>query len=406
MSSKQFAGLRKAIERQAARLGFDLLGVTTPDPPPHYDVFTSWLAAGRHGEMAYLAEQRSLLRRADPRQSLPECRSILVLGARYSPSIFPAQTTLGENPLKGKVSAYAWGADYHQALATRLETLVDFIETQVGTPVPNSWYTDTGPLLERDLAQRAGLGWIGKNTCLINPRLGSYFFLAEILLGLDLPADPAFVFDRCGACTRCLKACPTSCILSDRTIDARRCLSYLTIELKGSVPDELRPLAGAWVFGCDICQQVCPWNIRFASPPALPAPPVLLAPPPIPTAIPEFAARPGVPQPDLLQELALSADQFSRKFKDSPVKRARRDGYLRNVAVALGSLGLPAAVPALAQALSSDAAPLVRSHAAWALGQVGGSAALQALVAAAQTEPDAGVFSEIHSAETRLRLAG
>jgi epoxyqueuosine reductase len=406
MSSEQFAVLRQAIERQASHLGFDLLGVTTPDPPPHYDVFTSWLAAGRHGEMAYLAAERSLVRRADPRQILPECRSILVLGARYSPSIFPVYSGLGKVPVTGKVAAYAWGADYHEVLATRLKALVDFIEAQVGTPVPNRWYTDTGPLLERDLAQRAGLGWIGKNTCLINPHLGSYFFLAEILLGLDLPGDPPFIFDRCGACTRCLQACPTSCILPDRTIDARRCLSYLTIELKGSVPPELRPLAGEWVFGCDICQQVCPWNIRFAATPVLSAPPALLAPPSIPIALPEFAARPGVPQPDLLQELALSTDQFSCKFKDSPVKRARRGGYLRNVAVTLGSLGLPAAVSALAQSLAGDPEPLVRSHAAWALGQLGGSEALQALSASARVETDADVLREIQSAETRLRLAG
>ena len=394
MSSEQFTVLRQAIQDQARGLGFDLVGVTTPAPPLHLEVFKNWLSAGRHGEMGYLATERSLVRRADPRQILSECRSILVLGARYSPSVFPAQPVLEDAPVTGKLAAYAWGADYHTALATRLQALVHFIDAQVDAPVPNRWYTDTGPLLERDLAQRAGLGWIGKNTCLINPDLGSYFFLAEILLGLDLPGDPPFLFDRCGACTRCLQACPTGCILPDRTIDARRCLSYLTIELKGSIPPELRPLAGEWVFGCDICQQVCPWNIRFAASPSLPA------------ALPEFTALAGVPQPDLLQEVALTADQFSRKFKDSPVKRLRRGGYIRNVAVTLGSLGFPAAVPALAQALSCDPNPLVRSHAAWALGQLGGSPALQALSAAARIETDAEVLSEIHAAMTRLRLAG
>jgi len=393
MIAEQSTGLRQAIERQARRLGFDLLGVTTPEPPPHYDVFSNWLSAGRYGEMTYLAAERSRARRADPSLVLRECRSILVLGARYSSSIFPGRSSLGQTPLSGKVAAYAWGADYHKALATRLKALVDFIEIQVGRSVPNRCYTDTGPLLERDLAQRAGLGWIGKNTCLINPRLGSYFLLAEILLGLDLPAEAPFIFDRCGACTRCLQACPTGCILPDRTIDARRCLSYLTIELKASVSAELRPLAGEWVFGCDICQQVCPWNICFAAPLATP------------TAIAEFAVRPGVPQPDLLQELTLTADQFSRKFKDSPVKRAQRGGYLRNVAVVLGSLGLPAAVPALAQALSGDPEPLVRSHAAWALGQLGGDTTLQVLSAASRVETDVAVLSEIQSAVSRLRRA-
>jgi epoxyqueuosine reductase len=394
MAPEQSAGLRQAIEEQARRLGFDLLGVTTPDPPPHYDVFNNWLSEGRHGEMGYLATERSLVRRADPRQILPECRSILVLGARYASSVFPAPLGLGETAVKGKVAAYAWGADYHEVLASRLKALVDFIEAQVGAPLPNRWYTDTGPLLERDLAQRAGLGWIGKNTCLINPHLGSYFFLAEVLLGLDLLADAPFIFDRCGACTRCLQACPTGCILPDRTIDARRCLSYLTIELKGLIPLELRPLVGEWVFGCDICQQVCPWNVRFAASSSM-----------LP-AITEFSARSGLPQPELVQELSLSAGEFSRKFKGSPVKRARRDGYLRNVAVALGSLGFAAGIPALAGALSGDPAPLVRGHAAWALGRLGGKEALQALEAAARTETDAEVMKEISSTMTRFRLAG
>jgi len=247
--------------------------------------------------------------------------------------------------------------------------------------------------LERDLAQRAGLGWIGKNTCLINPRLGSYFFLAEILLGLDLPADPPFILDRCGACIRCLQACPTGCILPDRTIDARRCISYLTIELKGSIPPELRPLVGEWVFGCDICQQVCPWNIRFAALSSLPV------------GLSEFSARPGVPRPVLAQELGLSADQFNAKFKDSPVKRAHRAGYLRNVAVALGGVDSPVGVPALVRALTGDPAALVRSHAAWALGYLGGRAALQALTAAALTERDGEVLAEIGIAQARLRSA-
>jgi epoxyqueuosine reductase len=394
MSTEQSANLRQEIEVQARRLGFDLVGVTTPEAPTHFEVYKNWLAAGRHGEMDYLATDRSLVRRADPRQILPECRSILVLGARYSPSVFPAQagSPLGASAVTGKVAAYAWGADYHDVLATRLKILVSFIEAQVGAPLPNRWYTDTGPLLERELAQRAGLGWIGKNTCLINPHSGSYLFLAEILLALDLPADDPFIFDRCGRCTRCLQACPTGCILPDRTIDARRCLSYLTIELKGCMPAELRPGVGEWVFGCDICQQVCPWNVRSVASPSAPA------------AMREFLARPGVPQPELMQELALSGEQFSRKFTDSAVRRTRRSGYLRNVAVALGSLGFPAAVPALARALSDDPEPLVRSHAAWALGQLGGSAALRALSSAARSEIEAEVLKEIGSAQSRLSL--
>jgi epoxyqueuosine reductase len=280
------------------------------------------------------------------------------------------------------VASYAWGEDYHEVLAQRLRLLVDFIETHVGGPVPNRWYTDTGPVLERDLAQRAGLGWIGKNTCLINPRQGSYFLLAEILLGLELEPDSPFLPDYCGSCTRCIDACPTGCILPDRTLNARRCISYLTIELNGAIPDDLRLQMGEWVFGCDVCQQVCPWNARFASPQGDPA----------------FAPRPGVASPDLIDELALTPQAFNHKFKGSPLKRAKRRGYLRNAAVVLGARADPAAIPALAAALSQDPEPLVRRHAAWALGRMDNEAARQALISALEHEADGTVRSEIQEA--------
>jgi epoxyqueuosine reductase len=384
--------LTEKIKSEAYRLGFQLVGVTTSDPPPHLAVFESWLAAGRQGEMGYLATERARQRRADPRQILPECRSILVLAARY-----PAPEYLsyleeeagqeGEpgNPNSGssqRVAAYAWGEDYHEVFPERLRALVAFIEAQVGHPIPNRWYTDTGPILERDLAQRAGLGWIGKNTCLIHPQQGSYFLLAEILLGIELQPDAPFVADHCGSCTRCLDACPTACILPDRTIDASRCISYLTIELKGPIPAELRPPMGEWIFGCDVCQQVCPWNERFAAPQGDLA----------------FAPRPGVPPPELSRELSLTPQEFNRKFKGSPVKRTRRRGYLRNVAVALGNLGDERAVPDLARALLEDLEPLVRGHAAWALGQIGGEPARQTLEEALRLETDLYVLAEIRAA--------
>jgi len=363
--------LTQSVKDEARRLGFILAGVTTPDPPLHLDVFLDWLAQGRHGDMVYLASGRSRQRRSDPPQILPECRSILVLAVPYPSN--PTAVEIGKN---GKVASYAWGADYHDVLPERLKSLVAFIETQAGTPVPHRWYTDTGPLLERDLAQRSGLGWIGKNTCLINPRRGSYFLLAEILLGIELVPDAPFTADRCGSCTRCLDACPTACILPDRTLDARRCISYLTIELKDAIPLELRPQAGQWVFGCDVCQQVCPWNQRFAPAEGDPA----------------FTPRCDIPAPNLLQELALTPEAFNRKFKGSPVKRAKRRGYLRNVAVALGNVyagtGDPQVVAALAEVLKSDPEPLVRRHAAWALGQVGGEVARLALAQAAEFESD------------------
>ncbi|HSF81086.1 MAG TPA: tRNA epoxyqueuosine(34) reductase QueG [Anaerolineales bacterium] len=383
--------LTHSIKAQAYRLGFQLVGVTTPEPPPHLSFYERWLAAGYHGEMAYLASERARQRRADPRLVLPGCQSILVLGVRYpSPE---SQPQLGDShpyrkTPRGQVASYAWGDDYHDALPVRLEALADFIAGQVGGPVAHRSYTDSGPLLERELAQRAGLGWIGKNTCLIHPRQGSYFLLAELLLDVELEPDPPFQADHCGSCTRCIEACPTGCILPDRTLDARRCISYLTIELKGAIPLQLRPRLGEWVFGCDICQQVCPWNRRFASPEGDPA----------------FAPRPGLPAPDLLAELALSQADFSRKFKGSPLKRARRRGYLRNVALALGNTlaegnaAGPAALPALAQVLQHDPEPLVRGHAAWAMGQIGGRAAREFLEHALEGEDDEGVREEIRAA--------
>lgn len=399
--------LTERIKAAARRLGFQLVGVTTPGPPPHFEVFQRWLEAGRHGEMGYLAAERSRLRRADPRRILPECRSILVLGMRYPSAGSPEalagreardrrlvglsgrarrrqgpEPSPGEGQPRGRVASYAWGQDYHDILLERLEALAARIQALAGGPFPWRAYTDTGPLLERDLAQRAGLGWIGKNTCLIHPALGSYFLLAELLLGIELEPDPPFLPDRCGSCTRCIEACPTDCILPDRTLDASRCLSYLTIELKGPIPTALRPLAGNWVFGCDVCQQVCPWNRRADE-----------------TAVePAFDARPGVPEPELVAELALSPDEYREKFKGSPLRRARRRGYLRNVAVALGNAGQAGAVPALARALLEEPEPLVRGHAAWALGEIGGEIARQALGEALAREQDPGVLEEICAA--------
>ncbi|HEY9153177.1 MAG TPA: tRNA epoxyqueuosine(34) reductase QueG, partial [Anaerolineales bacterium] len=231
--------LKQSILNESRRLGFLLAGVTTPEPPPHLPAFENWIRQGRQASMDYLADERSRARRADPRLILPECKSVLMLALPYAdPKAAPVIEK--DRGIEGKIASYAWGEDYHLAIPKKLEALVKFIEGQVGHSVPNRWYTDTGPMLERDLAQRAGLGWIGKNTCLINPRYGSYFLLAEILLGIELEPDPSFQTDQCGTCTRCIEACPTQCILDDRTIDARRCISYLTIELRENIPTELR----------------------------------------------------------------------------------------------------------------------------------------------------------------------
>jgi epoxyqueuosine reductase len=386
MSLQPVKALRQNVEAQARRLGFQLFGVTTPDPPPHLEVYTLWLEVGFHGEMAYLATERARQRRADPRLILPDCHSILVLGMRYpTPPSGERASPEDLGGLRGRVAAYAWGNDYHDVLVERIQTLVAYLEAEVGAPVPNRWYTDTGPLLERELAQRAGLGWIGKNTCLIDPQRGSYFLLAEVLLGIELEPDQPFAFDHCGSCSRCMEACPTNCILPDRRIDSQRCISYLTIELKGPIPLDLRPQTGDWVFGCDVCQQVCPWNERFAQAWGEPVDPA-------------FAPLPGLPRPDLIAALSLTPQAFNRRFKDSPLKRAKRRGYLRNVAVALGNLGDPVAAPPLAEAMLHDPEPLVRGHAAWALGRIGGKTARQALSRALHYEQDAYVLGEIHQA--------
>lgn len=295
--------------------------------------------------MKYLADESSRLRRADPKLILPECKSILVLAMPYN-SPLPCGEGSG---VRGRVAAYAWGDDYHDILPQKLKAIVTFIEDRIGHPIPNRYYTDTAPILERDLAQRAGLGWIGKNTCLINPRAGSYLLLAEILLGIELEPDPPFVTDHCGTCTRCIEACPTDCILPARILEARRCISCLTIELKGDIPEDLRPLMHDWIFGCDICQMVCPWN-RFA-----------------PQGDPVFADE--EPHHLLTEDLLLTPEEFNRRFERSPVKRAKRRGYLRNVAVALGNVGDERSLPALEQA-SKDHEPMVRRHAEWAMQQI------------------------------------
>jgi epoxyqueuosine reductase len=367
--------LKAAIRDEARRLGFILAGVTTPDPPPHLSAFENWLAQGRHASMHYLSTDRSRTHRADPSLILPGCKSILVLAIPYSkplssdqhaedaasrPSSIPppeardasSGSTGAGSDVRGRIASYALGDDYHLVLPERIKAIIAFIESQVGHPVSNRWYTDSGPVLERDLAQRAGLGWIGKNTCLINPKLGSYFLLAEIFLDLELEPDPPLTTDHCGTCTRCIDACPTDCILPDRTLDAGRCISYLTIELKDSIPPALRPLLDQSIFGCDICQAVCPWN-RFASPSGDPA----------------FGESSAFPQPVLAQDLKLTPAEFNRKFKDSPVRRAKRRGYLRNAAVALGNAGSAEDIPALEEALK-DPEPLVREHAAWAINAI------------------------------------
>jgi epoxyqueuosine reductase len=333
--------LTRFVKTEAHRLGFNLAGVTSPDPPPHLSTYENWLTLGRHADMGYLATERARERRADAHLILPECRSILALGIRYPAPNFAESAQ--EDNLTGRIAAYARGPDYHLVLPEKMEALVQVIQNRMGQTFPYHCYTDTGPVLERDLAQRAGLGWIGKNTCLINPHQGSYFLLAEILLGIELELDSPFTADRCGNCTRCIQACPTGCILPDRTLDAGRCISYLSIEMKSSIPEDLRPRMSNWVFGCDICQMVCPWN-RFSTS----------------EGDAFYSQNPLNVNPNLLEELALDVHAFNLKYKGSALMRTRRNRYLRNVIVALANNGYSEEKKQALRLLLEDPNPLIK----------------------------------------------
>ena len=338
--------LTSMIKDKAARLGFSLVGLTSADPPDRLDFFQHWLKSGYNASMDWIGSERSIERRSDPRKILPECQTILVVGCPY-----PAPKG---NVNGGNIAAYALNLDYHDLLEKRLQELMESIEGWVGEAVPNRWYVDTGPILEKELAMRAGLGWIGKNTTLINKEMGSYFFLAEILLGLDLITDPPVTKSFCGTCTRCLDTCPTGALREPYTLDASRCISYLTIEHREQIPEELRSRMGDWIFGCDICQIVCPWN----------------KPGQVSQSILEgLQSREELTNIDLIKELGLSQEGFSARFKGSPVKRTKRRGYLRNVAIALGNKGENDALPALNIALE-DPEPLVRDAVAWAVKEI------------------------------------
>ena len=377
--------IEKRIKTAAQKLGFSLVGITTPVRPHTFDTFRRWIEEGRHGKMGYLASERNLERRADPRKILPECKSIIVTGTPYLPE--GCYNPSGKAEVR--IASYALGDDYHDVIPPRLAKLVSFIERALDKSVKSRIYTDTGPILERDIGQQAGLGWIGKNTCLINPHQGSYFLLGEILLDVKLEPDEAFEIDRCGSCTRCLEACPTQCILPDRTIDARRCISYLTIEEKGYIDPDLRAGISDWLFGCDICQQVCPWNIRFAQS----------------TPDAEFQRREFLRNVDLRRFLELKPGSWLQGLRGSPLERPRRKGLVRNAAVVAGNIATENYFKQLSDLLLSDPEPVVRAHAAWALGQLSLPEARAALREAQQLEKDPDVLQEIADAIDDKRAA-
>jgi epoxyqueuosine reductase len=369
--------IAKRIADEACQLGFDLVGIAPPAPPTTLERYKTWLASGFHGEMAYLARLDATAKRADLSLIQPGLRSVVTVAANYHTFTLPPH--LHDDPSRGIFASYAWGDEYHDWFASRLHRLAVFIQGLCEEPSAYRAYVDTGPVLERELAVRGGLGFVGKNTNLIHPKLGSWLFLGELLLPIELPATrPSPDQGTCGGCTRCLDACPTGALVAPYVLDARRCISYLTIELKGVIPRELRPLMGNRIFGCDICQEVCPWNRRFAQP----------------TLAPAFQPRPEALAPRLLELIALSGEGFRRRFRDSPVARAKRRGLLRNVAVALGNWGDRSAVTPLHRALGDDE-PLIRGHSAWALGQIAGMQSQSVLAQALTMESDPWVQEEI-----------
>jgi epoxyqueuosine reductase len=374
-----------ALRRRAHELGFSVVGFTPASPSEHDAFYREWLERGFHGDMSYLAREDAVARRADLSLTMADVLSCVVVAHEYHQEDPPG---VPDDPALAVFARYARGDDYHDVVKAKLHALLAWLDAQVEGGVRGRPYVDTGPILERELAGRAGLGWFGRNTLLINPTKGSYFFLGVLLVDVALPADAPFTEDRCGTCRACLDACPTGALLGREAdgapvIDARRCISYLTIELRGPIPRELRAGIGNRVFGCDICQEVCPWNVQFARTAAE-------------AAYSPRAETDGPRLVDLADQLQeVDETGFRALFRGSAVRRARRDGLLRNVCVALGNCGSPDAGTTLARALG-DPSPLVRGHAAWALGRVGGERG--ALLDALRVERDPWVAEELQAA--------
>ncbi len=368
--------LTQQIYQRANKLGFELVGITPAAQSETIARYRQWIENGYAGKMSYL--ERHLPLKADVRQLLAEAKSVISLGINYY-TLDPPKA-LAEDPARGQISRYAWGDDYHDVIRQRLSELIDFIKQTAETELRTRVCVDTAPIIEREYAQKAGLGWIGKNTNLIHWRSGSWYFLAEVLINIDLESDTPAVRGSCGTCTLCIEACPTDAIIEPNVLDSRLCISYLTIELKDGIPKALRPKIGNLIFGCDICQEVCPWNSKA-----------------VPTDEPAFQPRAENFVPKLLSLMGMTQQEFSRRFKQSPIKRTKRRGFLRNVLVAIGNWGDRRAVPALKDALTDDE-PLVRSHAAWALGRIGGDTAKQILQTRLTVETEQEVITEIQDA--------
>jgi epoxyqueuosine reductase len=367
------AQLTAALKRKALDLGFELAGVCPAVSPPGAARLDEWLAAGYAGQMHYLPDRREAYER--PQNVLDGVRSVVMLAMNYR-TVEPSDPKPGQ----GRVSRYAWGpADYHDVIRSRLAQLTDSLHEHEPTAAVRG-VVDTAPLLEREFAQLAGLGWVGKNTLLLNTQMGSWFFLAALLTDVELVFDQPFSADHCGTCRACLDACPTDAFPQPYVLDASRCISYLTIELREAVPMDLRTGVGDWLFGCDICQEVCPWNHRAPR-----------------SAQPAFEPLIGSDPMDLIPLFALDDAAFRTRFRETPLGRPKRRGLLRNAAIVLGNHPTPAALPALLGGLE-DNEPLVRGACAWALGQFQSDAARDGLRRQQAVECDPDVLAEIEAA--------
>lgn len=367
------AEITEALKRRAAELGFTLQGVCAAVSPPGAARLDEWLARGFAGDMRYLEERRPAY--SHPEHVLQGARSLLMLAMPYS-----GGEPKEPGPTDGRVARYAWGAqDYHDLIRPRLHQLADYLR-ELAPGAATRGVVDTAPLLEREFAQLAGLGWVGKNTLLLNRTAGSYFFLAAILTDLELHYDQPHRTDHCGSCTACLDACPTAAFPEPYVLDASRCISYLTIEHRGPIAEALRNDIAPWLFGCDICQEVCPWNRRESGQP-----------------LTELQAIDELNPVDCAALFDLSEEEFRRRFRHTPLWRAHRRGLLRNAAIVLGNQADPAGLAALSKGLN-DHEPLVRGASAWALGQLRSSAARRELERRRAVETDDEALSEIAAA--------
>ncbi|MGH7802294.1 MAG: tRNA epoxyqueuosine(34) reductase QueG [Thermodesulfobacteriota bacterium] len=368
------ARVSKSIKEKALEIGFDLIGISPVDLFPENQFYKEWLARGFAGEMKYMEKEPE--KREDIRNMLPDAKSVISCGLNYNTN-YPYSMNETDKQ-KGWISRYAWGGDYHDIIKKKLQILLEFIKANSPQDIEARVYVDTGPVLERVYGKYSGIGWFGKNTCLINQKVGSWIFVGEIITNLELDYDSPAP-DRCGTCTRCIDACPTGALLEPYVLDSRLCISYLTIEHRGMIPLEHRGKTGNNIFGCDICQDVCPWNRRAKV-----------------TDESSFKPRDGLYNPDLAALSQLTGEDFRRVFKGNTIKRAKRNGLLRNIVVAMGNSGSKEFIPYLKELLK-DKDPIVRAHSAWALSKLEGEDSYDTLSNHFEVESDPMVREEIVS---------